>query len=134
MGDVAINVGPADAALAFIIAIALSVAIIVVIRPSLQRIALAKPNARSSHAVPTPQGGGAAVVAATIIAAGCAFFFSASAAATLASLLPLLAAVIVIAAVGAADDIRPIGVAPRWASGGPAPAWRTLPDRCSVAC
>ena len=39
------------------------------IKPLLQRYALARPNARSSHRVPTPQGGGIAVVAATIIAA-----------------------------------------------------------------
>ena len=37
------------------IGLALSVTIIVIIRPYLQRIALAKPNARSSHTVPTPQ-------------------------------------------------------------------------------
>ena len=90
------------------------VAIIVAIRPWLQRIALAKPNARSSHTVPTPQGGGIAVIAATIIAAAGALSLSASAASAAASLLPLLVAVIVIAAVGAADDIRPIGVAPRF--------------------
>jgi UDP-N-acetylmuramyl pentapeptide phosphotransferase/UDP-N-acetylglucosamine-1-phosphate transferase len=115
MGDVAINIGPGAAATAFVLAIALSVAIIVAIRPSLQRIALAKPNARSSHTVPTPQGGGAAVIVATVIAAGCALLLSASAAVTFESLLPLLIAVIVIAAVGAADDMRPIGVAPRFA-------------------
>jgi UDP-N-acetylmuramyl pentapeptide phosphotransferase/UDP-N-acetylglucosamine-1-phosphate transferase len=114
MNDVAIKLGLANAAVAFIIAIALSVAIIVAIRPSLRRIALAKPNARSSHTVPTPQGGGAAVVAATIIAAAGALCWSAPAAATFTSLLPLLVAVILIAAVGVADDIRPIGVAPRF--------------------
>ena len=38
------------------------------IRPMLIRIALAKPNARSSHRVPTPQGGGIAVIAATLFA------------------------------------------------------------------
>ena len=114
MNDVAINLGLADAAVAFIIAIALSVAIIVAIRPSLRRIALAKPNARSSHTVPTPQGGGAAVVAATIIAAAAASLLVRTGAATFTSLLPLLIAVILIAAVGVADDIRPICVAPRF--------------------
>src|ERR1700740_860050 len=111
MNDVAIKLGLANAAVAFIIAIVLSVAIIVAIRPSLRRIALAKPNARSSHTVPTPQGGGIAVIAATIIAAAGALCLSAPAASATASPLALLAAVIVIAAVGAADDIRPIGVA-----------------------
>ena len=114
MIDTATNIGLAAAAAAFIIAIVISVAIIVAIRPWLQRIALAKPNARSSHSVPTAQGGGIAVVAATIIAAAGALSLSASAASATALLLPLVVAVIVIAAVGAADDMRPIGVAPRF--------------------
>ena len=114
MIDAATNIGLAAAAAAFIVAIVISVAIIVTIRPWLQRIALAKPNARSSHSVPTPQGGGIAVVAATIIAAAGALSLSASAASAAAPLLPLVVAVLVIAAVGAADDMRPIGVAPRF--------------------
>ena len=113
MSDAATSIGPA-AATAFVAAIAISVAIITTILPWLQRIALAKPNARSSHSVPTPQGGGIAVIAATIIAAAGALYLSAPAASAPASLLALLAAVIVIAAVGATDDIRPIGVAPRF--------------------
>jgi UDP-N-acetylmuramyl pentapeptide phosphotransferase/UDP-N-acetylglucosamine-1-phosphate transferase len=105
----------AEAAIvAFVLAAAIAVAIIIAIRPWLQRIALAKPNARSSHTVPTPQGGGIAVIAATVIAAAGALSLSAPGAFAPASLLPLLVAVIVIAAVGAADDIRPIGVAPRF--------------------
>ena len=40
------------------------------IRPLLLRHALAKPNARSSHRIPTPQGAGIAVIAATLAAAG----------------------------------------------------------------
>jgi UDP-N-acetylmuramyl pentapeptide phosphotransferase/UDP-N-acetylglucosamine-1-phosphate transferase len=104
----------ASAVGAFVAAAAISVAIIVAIRPWLQRIALAKPNARSSHSVPTPQGGGIAVIAATIFAAAGALYLSAPATSAPASLLALLAATIVIAAVGAADDIRPIGAAPRF--------------------
>src|SRR3954471_10546993 len=38
----------------------------------LQKRALAKPNARSSHTVPTPQGGGIVVVAAALLAAAVA--------------------------------------------------------------
>ena len=52
------------AALAAII----STTIIVVLRPFLVRYALARPNARSSHKEPTPQGGGIAVIAATLSA------------------------------------------------------------------
>ena len=113
MSHGAANMGAVAAAAAFVFAAAISVAIIVAIRPWLQRIALAKPNARSSHTVPTPQGGGIAVVAATMVAACGALYLSASAASAAAPLLPVFAAVIVIAALGAADDVRPIGVAPR---------------------
>ena len=102
------------AVVAFIAAAAISVAIIIAIRPWLQQIALAKPNARSSHTVPTPQGGGIAVIAATVIAGASALYLSTSAAPALLSLLALLAAVVIISAVGAADDIRPIGVVPRF--------------------
>ena len=38
--------------------------LIVLLRPLLQRYALARPNARSSHVVPTPQGAGIAVIGA----------------------------------------------------------------------
>ncbi|MBK3425864.1 glycosyl transferase, partial [Methylobacterium sp. IIF4SW-B5] len=48
------------------LAAALSAGLIAVLRPLLLRYALARPNARSSHRVPTPQGGGIAVVAAAL--------------------------------------------------------------------
>src|ERR1700758_4258151 len=51
---------------ALICAAAATVALIVLLRPWLVRYALARPNARSSHREPTPQGGGIAVVAAAI--------------------------------------------------------------------
>ena len=114
MGHGAASLEASAAIGVFVVAAAISVAIIIAIRPWLQRIALAKPNARSSHTVPTPQGGGIAVIAATIIAAAGGLSLSASAASAVVSLLPVLVAVIVIAGVGAADDIRPIGVAPRF--------------------
>jgi UDP-N-acetylmuramyl pentapeptide phosphotransferase/UDP-N-acetylglucosamine-1-phosphate transferase len=87
------------------------VGLIVLLQPVLQRYALAKPNARSSHRMPTPQGGGIAVIAATVAAAGFGLF---SLGAPLAApLVTVFAAVIVIACVGAADDIHPLAVAPR---------------------
>jgi UDP-N-acetylmuramyl pentapeptide phosphotransferase/UDP-N-acetylglucosamine-1-phosphate transferase len=68
--------------------------------PLLQRYALARPNARSSHKVPTPQGAGIAVVAATLLVAG-----------TLAWIpLPLIGAALLMAVVGLVDDIRPLPV------------------------
>ena len=71
--------------------------------PLLQRYALARPNARSSHRVPTPQGGGIAVVAATLLVAG----------ALVSIPLPLIGAAVLIALVGLVDDIRPLPVVVR---------------------
>jgi len=113
MSHDAASVGAVAGAIVFALAAAVSVAIILALRPWLRRVALAKPNARSSHREPTPQGGGIAVVAATIVAACGTLYFSAPAASAAGPLLPVYAAVILIAAVGAADDIRSIGVAPR---------------------
>jgi UDP-N-acetylmuramyl pentapeptide phosphotransferase/UDP-N-acetylglucosamine-1-phosphate transferase len=89
----------------------LCVGLIVLLHPLLQRYALAKPNARSSHRVPTPQGGGIAVIAATLAASG--FGIDSFGAPFTASLATAFAAVIVMAAVGVADDIRPLAIAPR---------------------
>ncbi|MDN5005381.1 glycosyltransferase family 4 protein [Bradyrhizobium sp. WYCCWR 12677] len=68
--------------------------------PLLQRYALARPNARSSHKIPTPQGGGIAVVAATLLVAGALVSIS----------LPLIGSAVLIALVGLVDDIRPLPV------------------------
>lgn len=98
--------------LALVIAGVLSALCIRAIHPLLLRYALARPNARSSHKVPTPQGAGIAVIASTLLVAGFAIAWSA---AISTALLTLFAATIVIAAVGAADDLRPLPVAPRFA-------------------
>nr|WP_157287997.1 glycosyltransferase family 4 protein [Bradyrhizobium yuanmingense] len=74
-------------------------------RPLLQRYALARPNARSSHRVPTPQGAGIAVIAATLIVASL-WGISANVAIPPA----LVAATIVIALVGFVDDIMSLPV------------------------
>jgi UDP-N-acetylmuramyl pentapeptide phosphotransferase/UDP-N-acetylglucosamine-1-phosphate transferase len=84
--------------------------LILVLYPLLKRYALARPNPRSSHATPTPQGGGIAVVAATIVATDIALYWSA---AGLGRLLSVFGATILIARVGALDDMRPIPVIPR---------------------
>ena len=84
--------------------------LIVLLRPLLQRYALARPNARSSHKAPTPQGAGIAVIAATLLV-GAAF----AALTDLHLPLMLLIAVPAIALVGLVDDIRPISVLPRLA-------------------
>ncbi|WP_316189129.1 glycosyltransferase family 4 protein [Bradyrhizobium sp. SZCCHNS1054] len=89
-------------------AAAICAILIVLLRPRLQRYALARPNARSSHKVPTPQGAGIAVVAATLlIGGGYALTTGAAPPALLFAATPL------IALVGLVDDIRPILVLPR---------------------
>jgi UDP-N-acetylmuramyl pentapeptide phosphotransferase/UDP-N-acetylglucosamine-1-phosphate transferase len=113
MSKAAVSFSAGAGAIAFAAAVLISVAIIVAIRPWLQRVALAKPNARSSHSEPTPQGGGIAVVAGTIIAAGGVGYFCAAAASNTGMLVSIFAGVILIAAVGATDDMRPLGVLPR---------------------
>ncbi|MGY8668653.1 glycosyltransferase family 4 protein [Bradyrhizobium sp. UFLA05-109] len=73
--------------------------------PLLQRYALARPNARSSHRIPTPQGAGIAIVAATLLVASLwATWLNASVP------LVLIAATVVTALVGFADDIKSLPV------------------------
>jgi UDP-N-acetylmuramyl pentapeptide phosphotransferase/UDP-N-acetylglucosamine-1-phosphate transferase len=81
--------------------------LVVILRPWLERYALARPNARSSHREPTPQGGGIAVIIATV--AGACFGISGFD----VSLGVILAAAMIIACAGAAADIHPITIAPR---------------------
>jgi UDP-N-acetylmuramyl pentapeptide phosphotransferase/UDP-N-acetylglucosamine-1-phosphate transferase len=109
-------------------AASITAVLIVLLRPLLVRYALARPNARSSHKVPTPQGGGIAIMAAILIvvvgallspwAQDCAcpgqglrgvvsfYLFR--------DPLPLvLGSAVLLALVGALDDIRPLPAVPR---------------------
>jgi UDP-N-acetylmuramyl pentapeptide phosphotransferase/UDP-N-acetylglucosamine-1-phosphate transferase len=89
------------------------VILIIGLRPYLARYALARPNARTSHREPTPQGGGIAVIgAATIVIAG-AFVFAPGVMADPLRLAIVFAATIGLAVVGATDDIQPLEVIPR---------------------
>jgi UDP-N-acetylmuramyl pentapeptide phosphotransferase/UDP-N-acetylglucosamine-1-phosphate transferase len=81
------------------------------IRPLLLRVALAKPNARSSHRIPTPQGAGIAVVAATLVVAAASIALVGTGDARIP--LAVFGATLFIAAVGFADDVRSIPVLPR---------------------
>src|SRR5262245_59480876 len=96
---------------AAVLAALLSGVLIWVTRPLLVRIALAKPNARSSHRIPTPQGGGIAVIAATLIAAVTVIAFAGTAEMKIPAIV--FGATLFIAAVGFADDINSIPVVPR---------------------
>src|SRR6478672_10867688 len=79
--------------------------------PWLLRHALAKPNARSSHRVPTPQGAGIAVIGATLVVA-CALVARADAV-NLNIVAAVIAASLFMAIVGFADDVKSIPVLPR---------------------
>ncbi|MGL4560598.1 MAG: MraY family glycosyltransferase [Afipia sp.] len=85
--------------------------LIVLLRPLLARYALARPNARSSHSIPTPQGGGAAVIVAVI--ASVALSASLYGVTNVSSLFAIFAAAVVLALVGAYDDLRTMPVLPR---------------------
>jgi UDP-N-acetylmuramyl pentapeptide phosphotransferase/UDP-N-acetylglucosamine-1-phosphate transferase len=99
-----------------LLALILSLALMILLKPWLARYALARPNARSSHRQPTPQGGGIPVVVATFVVAW-------GAAATSPALLQnesgqfvvLTATAALLAVVGAMDDMRSLSAAVRLA-------------------
>lgn len=94
-------------------AAALSAGLIVILMPLLRRYALARPNARSSHAVPTPQGAGIAVIAATLaVAIGYLGLFGMLPS---SRLMPLTAATVGLALIGFVDDVAPMPPWPRLA-------------------
>ena len=94
-----------------LLAALLSAGLIKATRPLLSKLALARPNARSSHLVPTPQGAGIAVILATLSAAA---ILLASRDGTHTNLaVSVFAATVFVAAVGFVDDIRPIPILPR---------------------
>jgi len=88
----------------------LSALLIVVLKPLLLRYALARPNARSSHRIPTPQGGGIAVVGASLLVTAILLLAQSWPGGAFAV---VAAAALVLALVGAIDDIRPLPAGPR---------------------
>ena len=96
---------------AVVAAAMVSAAITWAIRPWLLRHALAKPNARSSHRIATPQGAGIAVIGATLLVAGAIVAYAD--ALNLNVLIAIFAASLFMAIVGFADDIKSIPVLPR---------------------
>jgi len=89
-------------------AVVLAAALCVVLRPLLLRYALARPNARSSHKVPTPQGGGIAVLAGAFLALSLALWLSSVEGEAGRAVLVVGLAATALAVVGAWDDIRPL--------------------------
>lgn len=103
-----------NAGLAIIVASALLSAVAInLLHPLLVRYALARPNARSSHTTPTPQGGGVAVVGSVLLVTGAAYLILGAMGLPLMELAAVFAATLLIALVGAADDIRTVEVIPR---------------------
>ena len=76
--------------------------------PSLRRYALARPNARSSHVEPTPQGAGVAVIAASLSVSTVAAVLG-----NVSVPITVFAAVVFIGLVGFVDDVRSLPVMPR---------------------
>ena len=91
----------------------LTALLILLLRPLLQRYALARPNARSSHREPTPQGAGIAVIGATIAAVTGAALLAPYLLQDPLQLALIFACTIGLAAVGVTDDIRPLEALPR---------------------
>jgi UDP-N-acetylmuramyl pentapeptide phosphotransferase/UDP-N-acetylglucosamine-1-phosphate transferase len=95
-------------AVTVIFAALISALLIVALLPWLKRYALAKPNARSSHRTPTPQGGGIAVVAATLGAVAVALAIFSLGVSHDLNLPKVVAAALIMTCLGAFDDIRPL--------------------------
>jgi UDP-N-acetylmuramyl pentapeptide phosphotransferase/UDP-N-acetylglucosamine-1-phosphate transferase len=101
----------APGAVALVLAALMSAGLILLLRPLLGRYALARPNARSSHVVPTPQGGGFAVIVATLVTSFAATTMVRGL--DMSELGPLAAAIVLLAVVGAVDDITATPPLPR---------------------
>lgn len=74
--------------------------------PLFRRYAMARPNARSSHKIPTPQGGGIAVVAAVLLTT--ASIAIAAPGFSIETVSAVLIALVILAILGATDDVRPL--------------------------
>jgi UDP-N-acetylmuramyl pentapeptide phosphotransferase/UDP-N-acetylglucosamine-1-phosphate transferase len=86
----------------------LSLALLLLGQPLFKAYAMARPNARSSHKTPVPQGGGAPVIVATLVSA---VIFAAG---TIdAAWVALIGAGALLALTGAVDDVKGLPVLPR---------------------
>src|SRR6266446_6652032 len=96
------------------LALFVSWALLLLLRPWLGRYVMVQPSARSSHDQPTPQGGGIAVVVAVLVAVWVPFSPALLQNET-SQLLVVTAATTLLALVGAVDDIRSLPAAARLA-------------------
>ncbi len=96
-----------------LVAAALSAGLVAAAMPLFRRYAMARPNARSSHREPVPQGGGAAVAAATLLVLATLALLQPPSAANLGALVAVATAVVLLGLIGAVDDIRNLPVLPR---------------------
>ncbi len=103
----------ATSTLIFVAAAVMCFGLLLALMPLLARYALAKPNARSSHKVPTPQGGGIAVIAAVIVVVAATAVFLGTQLENPLNLSVVMLAAAGLAAVGAIDDLRPMEAVPR---------------------
>jgi UDP-N-acetylmuramyl pentapeptide phosphotransferase/UDP-N-acetylglucosamine-1-phosphate transferase len=83
------------------------------LRPLLRKYTLARPNARSSHKTPTPQGGGIAVIVSTSAIVAISGLAVPIFGADFRHLGLIFAMSATLAAVGVTDDIRPLEALPR---------------------
>jgi UDP-N-acetylmuramyl pentapeptide phosphotransferase/UDP-N-acetylglucosamine-1-phosphate transferase len=97
--------------LAIVAAAIISAGLTWTIRPMLLKHALAKPNARSSHRIPTPQGAGIAVIAATLVVAAAIVIGTGASRVNIP--VAIFGATLFIAIVGFADDLKSIPVLTR---------------------
>src|ERR1700683_1069241 len=98
----------AGGAVTVIFAALTSALLIVALLPWLKRHALAKPNARSSHRAPPPQGAGIAVIAVRLGGAGVAMSIFSLGVSPDLNLPKVVAAALLMTCLGAIDDIRPL--------------------------
>jgi UDP-N-acetylmuramyl pentapeptide phosphotransferase/UDP-N-acetylglucosamine-1-phosphate transferase len=103
----------ATSTLIFVAAAVMCFSLLLALMPLLARYALARPNARSSHKVPTPQGGGIAVIAAVIAVVAATAVFCGAQLENPLNLTVVIVAAAALAAVGAIDDLRPMQAVPR---------------------
>lgn len=98
------------AGLAFILSAGATSLLLRICLPLFARYALARPNARSSHKVPTPQGGGAVVVLCSL---GFGIAIGIATQALLLPWLPFALLALGLAVLGAMDDLKSLGWRPR---------------------